>query len=78
MKITAVRTLDDLGRIVLPADIRKQSNWTCMTKLEISCLEDGSVVITEAKSHCCVCGSENDLIPIKSRHICRECISDLT
>ena len=77
MKITAVRTLDDLGRIVLPADIRKLNNWTCMTALEVSRCEDGSVIITEAKHRCCVCGEEGELTPIKTKYICSSCALEL-
>ena len=73
MNISAVRTLDDLGRIVLPADIRKQNNWTSLTMLEVSYCEDSSVIIREAKKHCCVCGAEDSLTPIKGRYICSDC-----
>lgn len=46
-----IRTVDDLGRIVIPYDIRKQLGIECGNDMEITVnrLDDGKIVICLAK-----------------------------
>ena len=50
---TTVRTIDDLGRIVIPQDIREAQGWDAGTKIEITICEADS--ITMGRPYCTQC-----------------------
>lgn len=76
MNLKIVRKLDELGRIVLPQDFRKDLSWSAETRIAIT--KQGSQLILQAdKDSCFICGSEQNLTKIKDKHICSECILEI-
>lgn len=75
-----IRRIDDLGRLVIPAEIRrmtlKQQDHT-----PIEMFVDGRRLILEEyieKDRCAICESfRGDHIKFKEKVICHECISEL-
>lgn len=77
MKATGiVRRLDNLGRIVLPVELRRTMSINTGTPIEIFS-ESDSIVFSKYKEKCYICGNENDLTIFKDKHICNKCIGEL-
>lgn len=64
-----VRKTDNVGRVVLPAEIRKQLHLTTDTQIHIY-LKDSYIVIE--KAGCFVCGNE-DAVQTEAGLFCRGC-----
>lgn len=74
--IGAIRPLDNLGRVVIPKGMRTELNIKEGTKLAVN-MVDGKLVI-ENFDCCTFCGSKDNLVGFKGKHICSECQNDLT
>jgi AbrB family transcriptional regulator, transcriptional pleiotropic regulator of transition state genes len=77
MKSTGVvRKIDELGRIVLPSELRKVFNIREGDELEISV--DGEKVILQKRQDLCLfCGAEQPAVAFKGRSVCQSCASEL-
>ena len=74
-----VRKVDDLGRIVIPMEIRKNFDISPKDSLEIYVEEDNIILRKyEVKYQCAICGNSEVKIAIKGKSICEECLSELT
>jgi AbrB family transcriptional regulator, transcriptional pleiotropic regulator of transition state genes len=71
-----VRRIDELGRIVIPVEIRKRFGIRDRDPLEIS-VQGDSVVLTRPIDRCVFCSSLDDLTAFRERSICATCMSDL-
>jgi AbrB family transcriptional regulator, transcriptional pleiotropic regulator of transition state genes len=77
MKNTGMsRKLDDLGRIVIPAEIRKSLELREGGVLDIS-VDNERIILTSRPDSCVFCGAQNDLTEFKHRKICVSCRSGL-
>lgn len=77
MKDTGVcKTIDDLGRIVIPKEIRKNLGFDIRSSVELY-VEGDSLIVKKAKDSCVFCGSEENLTEYKGKIICQNCITDL-
>ncbi len=72
METVMVRKIDDLGRIVLPAETRRLFNIHEGDQLEIS-VENGAIVIGKLEATCVFCGSTEDVGEFLGRGICGVC-----
>jgi len=70
------RHVDDLGRIVLPAELRRTMGLRDGCKLDIS-VEDGRVILTPRQDACVFCGSKADLKEFRGRQLCATCITEI-
>ena len=69
-----VRYIDDLGRIVIPVEIRRMVGVDYGSPLEIFEVEGGVFMkkhINRAK--CCVCNKSGELVEVYGHNICRKC-----
>jgi len=77
MKSTGiVRRIDELGRIVLPAEMRRIFNINEKDAVEIF-TKDDMIVLKKYDSVCIFCGSSNDLKSFKEKGVCPKCVKDL-
>jgi transcriptional pleiotropic regulator of transition state genes len=65
--------LDELGRIVIPIQIRREYGIKRGNKLEAIELEDGVLIKTVDES-CVICGGNEKLISLEEKFICEKCI----
>lgn len=74
MKSTGiVRRVDELGRIVLPIELRRTMDINERDSLEIFVDED-SVVLRKYEPACTFCGaSEDNMIHYGGKNVCRKC-----
>jgi len=77
MKATGiVRKVDELGRIVLPIELRRTLDIAEKDALEIYVDED--MVILKKYEPCCVfCGNAKDIFVFKGKNICPSCIKEI-
>lgn len=77
MKATGiVRKVDELGRIVLPIELRRNLDIEERDALEIY-LDGDKIVLQKYEPACLFCGSAKDLVNYKGKNVCCECIRDL-
>ena len=77
MKSTGiVRKIDELGRIVLPAEIRKAYNINPGSEIEIS-TQDDTIILKKHENTCVFCGSDKNLKLFKEKSLCAKCISQI-
>lgn len=78
-KLCTTRKLDELGRIVMPMEIRKALEWGTATNIDIYCDADSAEVCLKTHQNTCVfCGTKENLSKYKKRYVCDTCLADLT
>lgn len=77
MKSTGIiRKVDELGRVVIPKEIR--DNLEIFEKDPIEIFTDGyKVVMQKYNPSCCFCGGVNRLEKYKERLVCNNCINEI-
>lgn len=74
MKSTGiVRQIDELGRIVLPKELRDTFNIKIKDRLEIS-LDGDRIIIGKYEKACAICDARVDLKSFSGKQICSNCI----
>lgn len=77
MKSTGVvRKIDELGRIVLPSELRRVFGIREGDELEISVDED-RVILQKRQDVCLFCSDESPTIQYKNRMICESCAAEI-
>jgi len=77
MKSTGiVRKIDELGRIVLPIELRKNMGIDSKDSIEIF-VDDDKIILKKYEPSCIFCGNVEDVTLYKGKLICRECIESL-
>ena len=73
MKSTGIiRKVDELGRIVLPIEIRKAFNIEEKDALEIL-IEENYIILKKYEMNCAFCGSTENLVEYNQKLICESC-----
>ncbi len=67
-----VRRLDELGRIVLPIELRRTLNLAEKDAVEIF-VDGENVILHKQQKGCFFCGDAKVLIEFKGRNICHRC-----
>ncbi len=68
-----VRKVDDLGRIVIPMELRRTLGIGVKDPLSIT-VEGERIVLAKHQDSCVVCGDTQDIVRVKGRAVCRDCI----
>ena len=77
MKSTGiVRKVDELGRIVLPIEMRRTLSIAEKDRLEIF-VEGDSVILRKYQESCIFCNGAKNIVDYKGRRVCRQCIQKL-
>ena len=77
MKATGiVRRIDDLGRVVIPKEIRRTMRIREGDPLEIY-TEGNSVILRKHESSCVFCGNSKKVTLFKDKCICDSCRKEL-
>ncbi len=79
MKSTGiVRPIDELGRIVLPKELRKSMELeTKGASVEIF-VDDDKIVLKKYHPSCVFCGNASDVVYLKGKLVCRDCVKELS
>ncbi len=77
MKSTGVvRKMDDLGRIVLPIELRKTLDIKEKDSIEIF-IDGDRIILQKYQPACTFCGSSDSIIYFSGKPVCAECIEKL-
>lgn len=77
MKATGiVRKVDQLGRIVIPIELRRTLDIEIKDPIEIYVDED-FIMLKKYNPSCVLCGSMDELVNFKGKNICGKCIEEL-
>ncbi len=78
MKSTGiVRRVDELGRVVIPIEIRNKFGIAEKDPIEIY-VDGSNIVLKKYEQNCIFCGSSKDLAEYKGKPICSKCISQIS
>ena len=78
MKSTGiVRKVDELGRIVLPIELRKNLGINIKDPLEIY-VDGNSVILKKYLPACIFCNEANDIVQFQGRNICSGCLKKIS
>ena len=77
MKSTGiVRKVDELGRIVIPIELRRTLDIAERDPLEIFVSED-MIMLKKFHTSCIFCDNVKDIISYKGKNVCTACIAEL-
>ena len=77
MKSTGmVRKVDELGRIVLPAEIRQSMDINVRDALEIF-TDEGRIILQKYEPSCVFCTKVDNITLYKNKRICADCLAEL-
>lgn len=78
MKATGiVRRVDELGRVVIPIEIRNQFDISEKDPIEIY-VSGSSIVLKKYKPSCIFCDNTENLLSYNDKLICEKCAKDLS
>ncbi len=77
MKATGiVRKVDELGRIVLPIELRRTLNIEIKDPVEI--FVDGEFILLKKYEPACVfCGNAKDVETFNGKNVCKKCLEEI-
>ena len=77
MKATGIiRKVDELGRIVLPIELRRTLDIEVRDEMEIF-IDDGKIVLQKFEPTCIFCGSSRCMVTFCGKNVCQDCAEKL-
>lgn len=77
MKSTGVvRRVDELGRVVIPIELRRTMEIAEKDALEIY-VDGESIILKKYQPACIFCGNAKDVENYKGKNICKDCLEEL-
>jgi len=77
MKATGIiRKVDELGRVVVPIELRNKLNINVKDEVEIY-VDGSSIILKKFEPNCIFCGNTKNLIEYKDKLICKKCLENI-
>ncbi|MEE3429178.1 MAG: AbrB/MazE/SpoVT family DNA-binding domain-containing protein [Ruminococcus sp.] len=76
MAYTSYKKIDDVGRVVLPKDVREELGLRINDMIKID-VEKDTIVIRKAEESCVFCGKNGSLKHYMGKTVCANCIKQL-
>lgn len=78
MKATGiVRRIDELGRVVLPVELRRTLGLDVRDPVEVF-VEEDAIILRKYQPNCIFCGSSKTVTKFRGKAICADCRRQLT
>lgn len=78
MKSTGiVRKIDELGRVVLPMELRRNLNLNIKDSIEIY-VEKDTILLKKYEPCCIFCGESANIENFKGKNVCESCKKELS
>ncbi len=71
-----VRKVDELGRIVIPIELRRTLDIGIKDSIEIY-VEDERIILKKYTPACAFCANASGITVFKGKNICEDCLKDL-
>lgn len=72
-----IRKVDELGRIVIPIEIRNEFSIAEKDPVEIF-VDNNSIILKKYEISCIFCNKKENLIKYEEKSICKKCISNIS
>lgn len=77
MKSTGIiRKVDELGRVVLPIELRRTLDIVERDELEIY-MDGDRIILKKFEPSCIFCESARELVSYRGKNVCQECIRSM-
>ena len=77
MKSTGIiRKIDELGRFVIPMEMRNKLDISSNDSLEIY-VEGTTIMLRKYEPDCVFCGSSKNVTPYKGKNVCEKCLNEM-
>ncbi|MGN0621727.1 MAG: AbrB/MazE/SpoVT family DNA-binding domain-containing protein [Porcipelethomonas sp.] len=70
------KVIDDLGRIVLPKEIRKKLGMDIRSSVDVY-VDGDRIILSKSNKECMFCTSKENLTEFKGKCVCEKCISEM-
>ena len=70
------RKVDQLGRVVLPAEVRRHFDISPGDLIEIA-VDSDAILLTKVENRCVFCGETASLSEFSGKLVCGECVNRL-
>ena len=78
MKATGiVRRVDELGRVVIPIELRNKFDIQVKDPIEIY-VQDDTIVLKKYEPNCIFCNNSKNLISYNDKLVCKKCAEKLS
>ena len=71
-----IRKIDELGRVVLPMELRKMLGINIKDSLEIS-VDGQNIILSKYEIVCNFCGETEGLKTFKNKRVCQQCAEEI-
>ena len=71
-----VRRVDELGRVVLPIELRRNMHIAEKDALEIY-VDGANIILKKYEPDCIFCGNATDVTTFKGKNVCENCIKEM-
>jgi len=68
-----VRRVDDLGRIVIPMELRRTLGIHVKDPMAIF-VEGDRIILQKHRDVCTICGNTEEITEVRGRPVCAECV----
>ncbi|OUM85316.1 MAG: AbrB family transcriptional regulator [Bacillus thermozeamaize] len=72
-----VRKVDELGRVVIPIELRRTLRISERDSLEIY-VDGERIILKKYEPACIFCGNAENVIHFKEKIVCKNCLEELT
>lgn len=78
MKSTGiVRKVDELGRVVIPIELRRTLDIEEKDSLEIY-VDGEKIILRKYEPACVFCGNAHEVQNFRGKNVCRDCLADMS
>lgn len=70
------RPVDNLGRVVIPIEIRNQLGIKIKDKM-LFLINGKDIILRKHQQECVFCGKQKDLVDFKMQKVCRKCHDEM-
>lgn len=74
--IGIVRKVDELGRVVLPMELRRTLDINPRDPLEIY-IDGESIILMKYEPQCVFCSQSGDMRVFRDKNVCQECLKEM-
>lgn len=71
-----VRKVDELGRIVIPIELRRTMGIEEKDALEIY-VDNEKIILKKYEPACIFCGNAEDVVNYKGKNLCKNCLTEI-
>lgn len=71
-----VRKVDELGRVVIPIELRRNLSIAKKDALEIY-VDADKIVLKKYEPACVFCGNADGVVTFRGKNVCQECLRDM-